>query len=452
MTRPIAFQPPQPDGTLNVLLIGAGGREHALAWKLAQSPRLAKLFVPENPNPGLADGGFGGRLKAVPLQLNPKDWFPVRRFCQTHAINLVVVGPEEPLAHGLTDALGQPVFPDAPVPLVFGPAKAAAMLEADKAFAKKLMRDAAIPTAEARVFTDHAAAKAFLQSRTEPHVVKAAGLAKGKGVFVPASQPEALAALDRVMLAGEFGDAGKTVVIEERLKGREISVFALTDGQSIYILESAQDHKRLGDGATGPNTGGMGAISPARQIDDALMARIQREVLVPTVDALRREGLDYRGVLYAGLMLTPGGPKVLEFNCRFGDPECQALLRRWRGDLLTACMATASQTLDTVDIAWEPGCAVCVVLAAAGYPDKPRSGDVITGLDQAAKVPGVEIFHAGTARDGQGRIVTAGGRVLSVTATGATPDAARLAAYQAADLINFAGKQVRRDIGTDTIG
>jgi phosphoribosylamine--glycine ligase len=433
---------------LNVLLIGGGGREHALAWKLRQSARLGELYAVDTSNPGLA-----ALAKPCPVVIDYKNLFPLRRWCEVNRVGMVVIGPEEPLAAGVADALAEPVVHGGPVPLVFGPNKIAAQLESDKAFAKELMRSALIPTAEARVFTDASAALNFLQTRNEPHVVKASGLAKGKGVFVPSTIQEGLDAVERIMLKREFGEAGRAVVIEERLKGREVSVFALVDGRSIYILEACQDHKRLGDGATGPNTGGMGSLSPTRTIDDRLMERVQREVLVPTVDALRRDGIEFRGVLYVGLMLTPAGPKVLEYNVRFGDPECQVLMRRLNCDLLEVLAATASRRLDQVEIAWDPRPAVCVVLASGGYPDKPRKGVPISGLEEAAAVDGAVVFHAGTAIDpASGRVVTAGGRVLSVTAVGDDVEDARRRAYRAADCIRFDGKTYRTDIGTDVVG
>ncbi len=432
---------------LNVLLIGGGGRECALAWGISRSKRLGTLFATDTSNPGIA-----ALAKPAALTINPKDFFPVRRFCQVNEIDFVVVGPEDPLAAGIVDALAEPVFPGGAVPLVFGPVKAGARLEADKAFAKELMRGAAIPTAEARAFSDPEAAKAFVDSRIDPWVIKAAGLAKGKGVIVPATKAEGIAAVDRMMKVGEFGEAGRTVVIEERLKGREVSVLALVDGRTIFVMEPCQDHKRLGDGATGPNTGGMGAVCPAPKIDERLLATIEREVLVAAVDALRRDGIEFRGVLYAGIMLTHSGPRVLEFNCRFGDPECQALVRRLRGDLLEILIATASRRLQHVDMGWEPGVAVCVVLASGGYPDKPTTGVVITGVEDAAKMEGVEVFHAGTKRNEQGQLVTAGGRVLNVTAIGRDADEARRRAYAAVKCIRFEGMQVRSDIGTDIVG
>ncbi len=420
----------------NVLLMGGGGREHALALKLRESPRLGTLFTTHPDNPGLA-----AIATPVSVPVSIKEAYRLVQFLDKQNINLVVIGPEEPLAEGWADKLRSPTR------LVFGPGADGARLEADKAWSKQLMRGASIPTAEARIFTDAAAATAFVRSRPNPPVIKAAGLAKGKGVFVPDSAGQAIEAIDKIMVAKVFGAAGAQVLVEDRLEGPEVSVLALVDGRSIYVLETCQDHKRLGDGDTGPNTGGMGAFCPSHQVSDELMARIERHVLVPTLDALRREGIDYRGVLYAGLMLTPGGPKVLEYNCRFGDPECQALMVRLETDLLELILATCEGRLNEVDIAWRPGASCCVVLAAPGYPDEPRAGIKISGLDAAAAVPGVSIHHAGTKRAANGDIVTAGGRVLGVTASGATIEEARALAYRACDLIHFEGKQLRRDIG-----
>jgi phosphoribosylamine---glycine ligase len=421
---------------VNVLLIGGGGREHALAWKLKQSPRLGTLFVSNPENPGLAELGV-----AVDCPVDARQPFRVQRFCEKNNVGLVVIGPEEPLAAGMADILL------AEGRAVFGPIAAAARLEADKGWSKQLIRGVSVPMADGRVFTDYAAARAYVETRESAPVIKASGLAKGKGVFVPESIPEALAALERIMVKLEFGEAGRTVVVEERLEGREVSVLALVDGRNIYVLEPCQDHKRLGEHDTGPNTGGMGVVCPGGLTDDAVMDQIQSEILVPTIDALRREGIEYRGVLYAGLMLTPAGPKVLEFNCRFGDPECQALMARFESDLVEVLLAVGRRTLDELELRWSPAASCCVVLASQGYPDKPRKGVPITGLDDAARVPGVHVFHAGTRREPDGTIVTAGGRVLNVVGTGATMDEARRRAYQAADLIRFEGKTYRRDIG-----
>jgi phosphoribosylamine--glycine ligase len=426
---------PDP-GKVNIVLIGGGGREHAIGAKLRQSPRCGELFISNPENPGLASIGT-----PIDVPVSTREAYRLVQFCEKHKVGLVVIGPEEPLAEGFADKLRAGGI------RVFGPGADGARLEADKAFSKQLMRAAAIPTAEARTFTDATRALDYLKTREEPPVVKAAGLAKGKGVVVPATIAEAAQAIDQIMVKKIFGEAGRTVILEERLQGTEVSVLALVDGKSIYILETCQDHKRLGDNDTGPNTGGMGAYSPSRFVDDALMDRIQRQVLVPTVDALRRDGIDFRGVLYAGLMLTPAGPKVLEYNCRFGDPECQALMPRLESDLVEVLLATCDQRLHEITLDWKPGASCCIVLASEGYPDKPRSGDVITGIDDAAALPGVHVFHAGTRRNAQGDIETAGGRVLNIVATGPSLAEACRTAYQAADRVHFRGRQMRHDIG-----
>jgi len=422
---------------IDVLLIGGGGREHALALKLKASPRLGQLWVTHPENPGLAALG-----KAVDVPVSIREIYRLQQFCDRHKIGLVVIGPEEPLAEGFADKLATPER------LVFGPVAEAARLEADKAWAKQLMRSAAIPTGEARVFNDAESAKQYLDSREDKSVIKACGLAKGKGVFMPSSKEEASAVIQRIMVEKAFGDAGRQVLIEERLSGPEVSVLAIVDGGNILVLPPCQDHKRLGEGDTGPNTGGMGVICPSRTLDAAMMARVEREVLVPTVDALRRDGITFRGVLYAGLMLTHAGPKVLEFNVRFGDPECQTLMARLQSDLLELMLATCRGTLDQIEVEWDEREACCVVLAAHGYPDKPRAGDVITGFDEASAMPDVFITHAGTKRAANGDLVTAGGRVLGVTGLGATLEQARALAYAAAKLIRYDGKVMRRDIGS----
>jgi len=421
--------------THNVLLIGGGGREHALAQAIARSPRLDTLWVTHDSNPGLA---ALGRPVDVPIDI--REVYRLRQFCDHHHISLVVIGPEDPLALGFTDALASDDR------LVFGPNKSGARLEADKSWAKQLMRSASIPTAESRTFDDPEAAEAYLHSRKEPPVVKAAGLARGKGVFVCENTAEALDAINQIMRAKVFGDAGSRVVIEERLTGPEASLLALVDGRNILVLPPCQDHKRLLDDDRGPNTGGMGAFCPASTIDDEMMSRIEREIIVPTVDALRREGIEYRGVLYAGLMLTPAGPKVLEFNVRFGDPECQPLMARLESDAIDLLEATAAGTLDQVDVRWSSQSAVCLVLASEGYPDKPRTGVEIEGIEQAESLLDVHVLHAGTRRDGQGRIITAGGRVLNIVALGNDVAEARDRAYLAASKISFPGMQFRTDI------
>lgn len=424
-----------PD-TVNVLLIGGGGREHAIASAISRSPRLGRLYVTHPENPGLAALGT-----PVDVPVNIREIYRLVQFCEHKQIGLVVIGPEDPLAEGYADKLA------AAGRLVFGPTREGAQIESDKAWAKQLMRGAAIPTAESRTFTDAQAAIAYLESREHAPVVKAAGLAKGKGVFVPATIAEAIDAVKRIMIAKEFGEAGRKVLLEERLSGPEVSVLAIVDGRTIMLLPPAQDHKRLLDGDKGPNTGGMGVYCPANVLTDAQMERVERDVLVPAVDAMRRDGIDYKGVLYAGLMLTPSGPKVLEFNCRFGDPECQAILPRLKADLLEIMLAACKGELDACDVAWDSSPACCVVLASEGYPEKPRAGAVITGIDKAQAMPGVHVFHAGTTLNTKGEIVTAGGRVLSVTALGDTLAQARERAYAACAAIEFPGKVMRTDIG-----
>jgi len=420
-----------------VLLVGGGGREHALAWRLKASPSVEKVFVTHPSNPGLAKLG-----EPIDVPFDLRNTFRLKRFCQRKGVNLVVVGPEAPLAAGLADELRSDEC------AVFGPGAAGAQLEADKAFAKAFMRRLAIPTAEGRAFTSLDAAKAFLQSRDEPMVVKAAGLAAGKGVVVPETVEEAVEAVERMLgQQRAFGKAGETVVIEERLQGVEASVFALIDGKTAYLLEPCQDHKRLLEGDRGPNTGGMGAYCPAAVVDAATMRLIERTILVPVLDGLRREEIEYRGVLYLGLMLTPGGPKVLEFNVRFGDPECQALMPRWRGDLGLTLWRCAAGRLEEAEVDWDPRVCCCVTLASEGYPQAPRTGDPITGLERAQAMEEVVVFHAGTKIDPQKGLVTAGGRALSVCGLGATLEEARQRALEACEAIDFPGKQHRRDIG-----
>ncbi len=425
-----------PETTLNVLLVGGGGREHALATAIAASPRLETLHITHPSNPGLA--GLG---RPVDVPVDAKQLYRLEQYCDRHKIGLIVVGPEDPLAEGFADKLASPRR------AVFGPTAAGARIEADKAWAKQLMRSASIPTAESRAFTDYDSAATYLESRESPHVIKASGLAAGKGVVVPATLEEGLKALEDFMVRRIHGTAGDTVVIEEKLLGPERSILCVVDGRSITVLEPSRDYKRLSDGDAGPNTGGMGVVCSSDLVDERLMERIEREILVPTVDALRREGIDYRGVLYAGIMLTHAGPKVIEFNCRFGDPECQALVPRMNGDLLELMHAAATRRLGDADMTWKPGASVCIVLASEGYPHKPITGRVIEGLDDAASMPDIHIFHAGTTRDVEGRIITAGGRVLNIVATGDTIADARTRAYAACEVIRFEGKVMRRDIG-----
>ena len=425
---------------VNTLLVGGGGREHALAVLLARSPRMGTLHVTHGGNPGLASLG-----RTVDVPTTRREIYRLRQYCDQHKIGLIVIGPEAPLAEGFADELATADR------LVFGPNAEGAQLESDKAWAKQLMRGASIPTAEGRVFERVESALAFLESRDEPHVVKAVGLAAGKGVLVPTKREEAEAFVRACIEQKRFGDAGRRVLIEEMLEGPEVSVMALVDGRSIYVLETAQDYKRLQDGDAGPNTGGMGTISPSTRLDDDTLAIVERDVLVPTVDALKREGIPFRGVLYAGLMLTPAGPKVLEFNVRFGDPECQAILARLESDLLEAILATCTGRLAEHELRFSPKSSCCVVLASAGYPENPKTGDAIHGIEDAEAMDGVQVFHAGTKRTPIGQIVTAGGRVLNVVAVADSPSEARELAYQAAAKISFAGMQFRTDIGAESV-
>ena len=422
---------------MKILLIGSGGREHAMAWKIKSSPLCTRLFIAPG-NPGMADLG-----ELVPIKSD--DISAITAFAVNNQIDLVAVGPEDPLALGLVDALAEKKI------RAFGPSKAGATLEADKAFSKKMMREAGIPAAEGKSFSRLQDAMAFVESRNEPLVVKAAGLARGKGVVVCRDPVEALDAVRNIMEKKIFGSAGNTVVIEERLEGPEVSLLAFIDGHHAYIMEAAQDHKRIGDGDTGPNTGGMGAFSPSPLLTDDVLAKVEREILVPLLDILHRHEIDYRGVLYTGLMLTAGGPKTLEFNCRFGDPETQPLLMRLRSDLVEVMLACLDRKLDTITIDWDPRPAVCVVLASEGYGWKPDDqvvkGVAISGLSAAARLPDVRIFHSGTAIK-EGDLVTSGGRVLGVCALGENLAAARKTVYSAIQQIHFPGMQYRRDIGS----
>jgi phosphoribosylamine--glycine ligase len=421
---------------MNVLLIGNGGREHAIAWKLAQSKNLDKLFIAPG-NPGTANCG-----KNVPIGANEID--KLVDFAKQNKIGLVVVGPEDPLAEGAVDAF------EAAGIKAFGPSKEAAQLEADKAFSKQMLRSSAISTAEGRVFDRFSDAKAYIASRDEPVVVKAAGLAKGKGVFVCDDPADGILAAEKIMCEKIFGSAGDKIVVEDKLLGEEASILAFVDSRNIYVMESAQDHKPIGDGDTGPNTGGMGAYSPAPVVTEPLMGQITKEILVPIVDAMNRNGTPYRGVLYAGLMITAAGPRVLEFNVRFGDPETQPILMRLKSDLLEVMLAVCDGTLDEVTLQWDPSPAVCVVMASAGYPDNYEKGKIITGLDEAEKIGDVIVFHAGTASK-NGDIVTAGGRVLGVTALGASIAEAKAKAYRGVEKIKFDGAYCRRDIADKAI-
>lgn len=421
---------------MNVLLLGGGGREHALALRLARSAALGKLLI----MPGNAGTQALGRN--VPGDPSRPD--AVLAVVRKEKIDLTIVGPEDPLAAGVVDAL------EAAGQRVFGPTRFAARLESDKVYAKQLMRQHAIPTAEARSFDDFALARQYIATRDDALVVKAAGLARGKGVVVCPDPPAALLAAERMLVARQFGDAGARIVVEEHLEGREVSLLAIVDGRTMYVLEPAQDYKRLGDGDSGPNTGGMGAYSPAATISEAMMGEIERQILVPILNALVTEEIRYRGVLYAGLMLTAGGPKVLEFNCRFGDPEAQVLMMRLQSDLLGLFDATVRGQLEQVELRWDPRPAVCVVMASQGYPEAVQTGVPVHGLERVDESEALAVLHAGTRVEG-GRIVTAGGRVLGVTALGDTLEAARNHAYAAVEKIHFDGAVFRRDIAADAL-
>lgn len=433
---------------LNVLLIGSGGREHALAWRIAQSPRLGRLWVDRAANAGLAQLGT-----PCPEEFSLKRKYFLERWLTKEKINFIVIGPEGPLADGMVDALAKPNRP------IFGPTKAAARLEWDKAFAKAIMRQTLVPTAEGRVCTNLSSALAYVTERDEPCVVKATGLCAGKGVTVCSGKDDAIAAVKRCMESKEFGDAGNSVVIEERLEGQEVSVLALVDGRTITLLDTCQDHKQVGEGDTGPNTGGMGAYCPTPLIDDSALASIAKDVFVPMVDGLRRQGIEYRGVLFAGLMLTHSGPKVLEFNCRFGDPETQVLMARFKGDLLETLWLTSVGQLDKSNFSFDPRTACCVVVCSKGYPGAFNRGEAITGLvplatspdtaQEAAQDPaqGLLMFQAGTKSEVDGTVVTTGGRVVGVTALDNSLAAASETATRGAAQVRFNGAFFRSDIG-----
>jgi phosphoribosylamine--glycine ligase len=418
---------------MKVLVIGKGGREHALVWKLAQSPRAERVYCAPG-NAGTAADGVN-----VPIDQNEID--KLVRFARKEAVGLTVVGPEEPLALGVVDAFQKAGL------RIFGPSKAAAQVEASKAYAKALMRHADVPTAEFHVFDRPDQARQYIGPRPYPLVVKADGLAAGKGVLVCSTREEALAAVDRIMVREEFGrEAGRQIVVEKRLVGDELSVLALVAGRTILRLPTTKDYKAAFDGDQGPNTGGMGTYCPA-DFPPELLERIDAQVLAPTVHALKRRRTPVRGVLYAGLMSTAQGPRVLEYNCRFGDPETQPSMMRLRTDLLDVLEAAVEERLDQFadGLEWDPRPAVCVVVASKGYPGKYERGLVVKGLEEAARLPDVKVFHAGTKLDA-GRVLTDGGRVLGVTALGDSLADARRRAYEAVEKIQFPGAFYRRDI------
>jgi phosphoribosylamine--glycine ligase len=416
---------------MNILLLGSGGREHALAWKMASSPLADRLYC--------APGNAGIAREAECVALDIADHGAVIAFCRARRIDLVVVGPEAPLCAGIVDDL------EAAGIKAFGPTRAAARLEGSKGFTKDLCRDNGIPTAAYERFRAADPAKTYLREHRAPIVVKADGLAAGKGVVVAQTLAEAEAAID-MMFGGGLGEAGGEVVIEEFLTGEEASFFALCDGGTALALTTAQDHKRAFDGDQGPNTGGMGAYSPAPNIDAAMSARVMAEIITPTLRAMRALGAPYKGVLYAGLMITADGPKLIEYNARFGDPETQVLMLRLMSDLIPALLASRDGQLKSFDLRWYPDPALTVVMAAKGYPGNYARGSAIEGLDEAAKVEGVEIFHAGTKTDGN-RILANGGRVLNVSAIGKTVREAQARAYEAISRIRWPEGFYRHDIG-----
>jgi phosphoribosylamine--glycine ligase len=420
---------------MNILLLGSGGREHALAWKMAASPLANRLYC--------APGNAGIAREAECVGLDLADHAAVIAFCKSHATDFVVVGPEAPLVAGIVDDL------EAAGIKAFGPSKAAAQLEGSKGFTKDLCRANNIPTAAYERFTAASPAKAYVRGRQVPIVVKADGLAAGKGVVIAPDIAQAEAAID-MMFGGGLGTAGAEVLIEEFLVGEEASFFALCDGDNAIALASAQDHKRAFDGDTGPNTGGMGAYSPAPVMTEAMITRTMDEIVRPTLRAMKAIGAPYKGVLFAGLMITSDGPKLIEYNARFGDPETQVLMLRLMSDLVPALIAARDGQLKSFDLRWYPDAALTVVMAAKGYPGNYARGTVIEGLDAAAEVDGVEIFHAGTRAEG-GRILANGGRVLNVTALGNTVSQAQARAYAAIDRIRWPDGFCRRDIGWQAV-
>lgn len=418
---------------MRILLIGSGGREHALAWKLAQSARVQKIFAAPG-NPGMAELD-----KVECINLKTDDLEKVADYAEEVSIDLTVVGPEAPLVAGLADVFKRRGLP------VFGPSKAAAQLEGSKAFSKSLMAKYHIPTAFFKICDDIETAKAYIKEKGAPIVVKADGLAAGKGVVVAMTEQEALDAVDEMMAGHKFGSAGARLVLEEYMEGEEASLLAFTDGKTVVPMIASQDHKRVSDGDLGPNTGGMGTYAPAPVMTDVLRLRAAETILKPMVAAMAAEGIPYQGCLYAGLMINGDSIKVVEFNCRFGDPETQVVLPLLDGDLAEIMLGCATGTLDQVEIGWHDSAAVCVVMASGGYPGKYETGKEITGLASANSDDGVVVFHAGT-RAENGKVLTAGGRVLGVTAVDSSIRAARDKAYNAVGKISFEGNFYRKDI------
>jgi phosphoribosylamine--glycine ligase len=421
---------------MKILVIGSGGREHALAWKLRQSPHAEQIFC--------APGNAGTAGIAENVAIAASDLSALVRFAKENRIDLTVVGPDDPLAAGIVDLFAAEKL------RAFGPTKSAARIEASKIFAKELMHAQRIPTAEARMFSKSSEALRYCERVKFPVVIKADGLALGKGVIIAPDMVTASSTIDEMMNQGRFGKAGRRIVVEEFLRGTECSLHALVDGKNYLLLESARDHKRALDGDQGPNTGGMGAFSPANNWNSKLKSQFEAEIMRPLLRGFLQEQILFRGLLYPGLIITTDGARVLEFNCRFGDPETQALLPRMKSDLLPLLEATIDGTIDKCTIEWDARAAVTVVLASAGYPGKYETGKRISGLDDAAKLEDVQIFHAGTKRDA-GEIKTAGGRVLAVTTLGSTIEAARARAYEALSRIHFENCHYRRDIALSAV-
>ncbi|MBI4495545.1 MAG: phosphoribosylamine--glycine ligase [Deltaproteobacteria bacterium] len=417
---------------MKVLVIGGGGREHALVWKIAQSARVRKIYC--------APGNAGIARQAECLPIPAEDVPALTAWAEEAGVDLTVVGPEAPLTQGIVDSFAARGLP------IFGPTRRAAEIEGSKVFAKEMMKKYGIPTGAAQTFREHRPAADWVKRIGPPLVIKADGLAAGKGVILCGTEREALEALDRIMVRRAFGRAGDQVIVEEFLQGEEASFLAFTDGETVLPLPSAQDHKAVFDGDRGPNTGGMGAYSPAPVVDPAIHRRVMEEIMVPTVRALSAEGRKYRGVLYAGLMIHEGQAKVLEFNARFGDPETQPMLLRLKSDLVPILEATLEGSLSRLEVQWDERSTVCVVMAAGGYPGPYEKGKVIFGLEEAERVPDTFVFHAGTALQ-EGKVVTSGGRVLGITALGRGIGEARARAYEAAGKVCWEGVHYRRDIG-----